>query len=58
MSKSWSDELCKVLISIWIKANIQQVLDGAVRNEAVYERITKCLVNAGYQKDSQQCEYI
>ena len=35
--------------------NIQEQLEGAVRNKSVFERISKQLKEAGYDKDYLQC---
>ena len=51
----WSDEEVKALINIWAETNIQEQLEGAVRNKAVFERISKRLKEAGYDKDWTQC---
>ena len=40
----WTDAQVKALISVWAEASIQQQLDGAVRNKAVYEEIAKHLL--------------
>ena len=52
---SWADEEVKMLINVWAEANIQQQLDEAVRNKAIFERITSCLRDAGFDKDWVQC---
>ena len=51
----WSDAKVKAHTSVWMEANIQQELDGAVRNKVVYEKIAECLKDAGYHKDWIQC---
>ena len=51
----WSDEEVKALINIWAETNVQEQLDGAVRNKAVLQGISKCLNEVGYDKDWQQC---
>ena len=47
----WTNAQVKALISVWAEASIQQQLDGAVRNKAVYEEIAKRLLQAGVEKD-------
>ena len=44
--ESWSGAEVKALINIWMEGNIQEVLDGAVGNKAIYEKIAKCLEDA------------
>ena len=51
----WSDEEVKALIIISAETNIQEQLDGAVRNKAVFQGISKRLNEVGYDKDWQQC---
>ena len=51
----WTDEDVKSLLSVWFEASIQQQLDRAVRNKAVFEEISKRLHQAGIDKDWQQC---
>ena len=51
----WVDEETKTLISLWGEENIQQQLDGAVRNKTIYEEIAKKMSNYGYKRDWTQC---
>ena len=51
----WTDEHVKALISVWAEANIQQQLDGAVRNKSVFQELSKRLHEAGVEKDWEQC---
>ena len=51
----WSDEEVKALLNIRAEVNIQEQLERAVRNKAVFERISKQLKEAGYNKESPQC---
>ena len=51
----WLDEEVKVLINICAETNIQEQFDGAVRNKAVFQGISKHLNKVGYDKDCQQC---
>ena len=37
----WFNEETKTLISLWGEENIQQQLDGAVRNKTIYEEIAQ-----------------
>ena len=38
----WSNEEVRALIAIWGQANVQEVLDGAVRNKVVFQDISNC----------------
>ena len=51
----WVHEEVEMLINILAEANIQQQLDGAVRNKAFFERIASRLHYAGFDKDWVQC---
>ena len=51
----WSDNEVKALIPIWGEANVQEELDGAIRNEVVYLNISRKMKEQGYDRDSQQC---
>ena len=51
----WSDKEVKALIAIWGESNVQEELDGAVRNQAIYQRIAKQLHEQGYERSWTQC---
>ena len=51
----WSDKEVKALIAIWGESSVQEELDGAVRNQAIYQRIAKKLHEQGYERDWKQC---
>ena len=53
---AWTDEEVKALISIWGDSKIQQELDGAVRNKAIYTTIAKKMQENGHDRDWQQCK--
>ena len=48
----WSDKEVQAFIAIWGESNVQEELDGAVRNQAIFQRIAKQL---GEQGDWKQC---
>ena len=52
---SWSDEEVLALISVWGDARVQQELDGAVRNKAVFEKISRKMTELGFVCDWKQC---
>ncbi len=37
----WSDKEIKTVIAIWGATDLQQQLDGAVRNKVIYEKIAQ-----------------
>ena len=45
----------KSLPAIWNDSKIQEDLDGAVRNKAVYEKIAQKMKEQGHQRDWKQC---
>ena len=52
----WTDHEIKALIAVWGEGNVQDELDGAVRNKVVYERIAHKLQEHGqYHRDWKQC---
>ena len=51
---SWSDNEVRALISIWGEDRIQEELDGAVRNQAIFNSIAKKMEEKGYDRDWQQ----
>ena len=52
---SWSDNEARTLISIWGEDNIQDQLDGAVRNQTIFDNIATKMREKGYERDWQQC---
>ena len=52
----WSDEEMRALIAIWGEANVQEELDGAVRNKVVYQDISRKLQEQGYNREWEQCK--
>ena len=51
----WSDEEVRALIAIWGETNVQEELDGAVRNKVVFQDISKKLQDQGCNRDWEQC---
>ena len=51
----WSDKEVRALIAIWGEINIQEELDGAVRNKVVYQEKSRKLQQQGYYRDWEQC---
>ena len=52
---SWTDKEIKALINIWGEDNIQEELDGAVRNSVIYSSISKKMYDMGFVRDWKQC---
>ena len=48
----WSDQEVK---AIWGENNVQEELDGAVRNKVVFQNISKKMQEQGYSRDWEQC---
>ena len=57
-SSLWSNEEVRALIAIWGQANVQEVLDGVVRNKVVFQDISKKLQEQGYNREWEQCKQI
>ncbi len=51
----WSDKEIKTVIAIWGATDLQQQLDGAVRNKVIYEKIAQEMKRKGYERDWIQC---
>ena len=51
----WSDCEVRALIAVWGESNVQEELDGAVRNKVVFVAISDKLLQQGYNRDWQQC---
>ncbi len=51
----WSESEVKALIAVWGESNVQEELDGAVRNKVVFQEIAKKLQEQGYNRDWVQC---
>ena len=56
MSAGWSTEETEALLGIWGAADVQEQLDGIVRNKTIYEKITTALAVLGYERTWQQCK--
>ena len=52
---SWTDNEVKALIGLWGESDVQEELDGVVRNKVVYEEIAKKMRQLGYNRDWGQC---
>ena len=50
-----SDEEVRALIAIWGESNVQEELDGAVRNKVVFQDISKKMLEQGRNRDWEQC---
>ncbi len=50
-SAVWSESEVKALIAVWGESNVQEELDGAVRNKVVFQDIAKKLQEQGYNRD-------
>ena len=57
MVAGWSNEATKSLLTVWGVQNIQNQLDGVVRNKVVYVRVPTTLQECGYEFSWKQCTY-
>ena len=51
----WSDEETLKLIEIWGEDTIQAMLEGSKRNKDVFNKISRRMEAAGYEKTADQC---
>ena len=52
---AWSEDEIKALLAVWGESNVQEELDGAVRNKTVFLNISKKMIELGHERDWQQC---
>ncbi len=55
MAVSWSVEEVQTFLSLIAEERIQQELDGATRNEKVFQEVAKLLAAHGYRRTYKQC---
>ena len=55
MAAGWTSEETKALIGIWGKEEVQNALDGIVRNKTSYQKVASAMAGLGYVKTWQQC---
>ena len=53
----WSDNEVRALIAIWGESRVQEELDGAVRNQAIFSNIAKKMHEKGFDRDWLQCRH-
>nr|XP_025859360.1 multifunctional protein ADE2 isoform X2 [Vulpes vulpes] len=53
--KHWTVPEVRALIGIWSDINIQQQLEGTVRNKRIFEQIAAKLQKSGIERDWKQC---
>ena len=52
---TWADPEVYKLIEIWSEDSIQAQLEGCRRNKEIYEKISRELKDAGYERTAEQC---
>ena len=55
MAAGWTADETKALIGIWGEEEVQNALDGVVRNKTIYQKIAAAMARLGYAKTWQQC---
>ena len=55
MATGWSNNATRALLAIWGEENIQEQLDGVARNRDIYEKISNCLSEQGFEYTWKQC---
>ncbi|NXJ11865.1 ZSC29 protein, partial [Odontophorus gujanensis] len=53
--KHWTVNEVRALIDIWSDKNIQQQLEGTVRNKRIFEQVAARLQKFGIDRDWKQC---
>ncbi|NWZ41636.1 ZSC29 protein, partial [Brachypodius atriceps] len=53
--KHWTVNEVRALIRIWSDKNIQQQLEGTVRNKRIFEQVAARLQKFGIDRDWKQC---
>ncbi|XP_018588670.1 bifunctional phosphoribosylaminoimidazole carboxylase/phosphoribosylaminoimidazole succinocarboxamide synthetase isoform X2 [Scleropages formosus] len=53
--KHWTDEEVQALLYIWADPQVQQRLQGTVRNKSIFQEVAKQLQRFGVQRDWKQC---
>ena len=55
MAAGWSIVETRALVGVWSQANVQEQLDGVMRNRAIFEMIAREMGELGYERSWQQC---
>ncbi len=55
MAAAWCDEETIKLVEIWGDEEIQALLEGCTRNNHIYDKIARGMVEAGYERSGVQC---
>ncbi|MFT7809459.1 uncharacterized protein LOC108922797 isoform X1, partial [Arapaima gigas] len=53
--KHWTDEEVQALLYIWADPQVQQRLQGTVRNKSIFQEVAKQLQRFGVHRDWKQC---
>ena len=54
-SASWSDSEVRALLAIWAEDTVQQELETAKRNKAIFDEISRKLLESDIRRDWKQC---
>jgi len=52
---AWSDNEVTCLITLWSDDGVQEKLEGCKKNRDVFERISKDMREAGFDRSGIQC---
>ena len=55
MAAGWTSDETKALIAIWGEEEIQNALDGVVKNKTTYQKVARSINELGYDKTWEQC---
>ena len=55
MAAGWTSEETKALIRIWGEEEVQNALNGIVRNKTIYQKVASAMASLDYVKTWQHC---
>ena len=53
---AWSDTEVKTLIALWADRNVQEQIQGSVRNNHIYKKMSKDMKEKRFSRDAEQCK--
>ena len=53
---AWSDAEVKTLIALWADRHVQEQIQGSVRNNYIYKKMSKDMKEKGFSRDAEQCK--
>ena len=53
---AWSDAEVNTLIALWGDRHVQEQIQGSVRNNHIYKKMSKDMKEKGFTRDAEQCK--